>query len=396
MNTISFNSFSSATVASVANTPMENAKNIVPQTEGNIETGFTTSCDDVVEVKAGAENSENSGVSETSENLESQKPAKKGLEKRIVGALVRHPKATFATLGAGAVAMGVAGVVAGTSLGDIADVVGDMGGSSVSDKCEFYAGAANLVGADAAAGAVVGASGIAGLGTYKSVTGVDNLKNGAKKRDLIKLGKGLRGLNTGLKKGLAAGSVVSMGFTGSAGAIGVASSVLAPGIKVASTVLNTGIGVLQLKKGIQNKDKKEILDGAISLGVGVATGVSLAIGCVPVAVACTVFGTARDCFNVANHITRISGEVKEAKAEIAAEKMAKEQANNELADKDKSIEIESQKTVVSDVKGALTANVDRADSSVNADKLESVDTELSPELLALLNSSPEDALFIDG
>ncbi len=241
-------------------------------------------------------------------------------EKALISFAVRHPKRA-------AIAVGVTGVAATAAVGSVlalsghkpSDVVGAVkdiaSAGNLSDKAKAFGRIGELIGANAAMGAIVGSGGIAGIGIYKAIEGIDRVAKGVKKGDPLKLSRGLRKINVGVKSSLAAGTVASYGVIGAKGVIGGMRDLLTPGLKIVTATLNTAVGTFQLVKGVKKKDKKEIIGGALNLGVGVAAGVSMAVGGGVVATACTVFSLARTTFGTVKDIIRLRKYYKEAKAE---------------------------------------------------------------------------------
>ncbi len=328
-------------------------------------------------------------------------------EKALISFAVRHPKGT-------AIAAGVTGLAATAAVGslvalsghkpsDVVEVVKDIASAgSLSDKAQAFGKIGELVGTNAVIGALVGSGGIAGVGIYTAIEGIDRISKGVKKGDPLKFSRGLRKINVGLKSGLAAGTVASYGVIGARGVIGGVRAMLSPGLKIATATLNTAVGTFQLVKGVKKKDKKDIIGGALNLGVGVAAGVSMAVGGGVVAAACTVFSLARTTFNTVKDLARMHKYYKEAKAEKNGSKEAKP---GEVQGTPKENGAKADTSATAPVKANNTAPVN-VDAKVKADQTnESAATRTAEKVTggegtqATLNLDilrPENAIWVDG
>ena len=242
-------------------------------------------------------------------------------DRELVRYAAQHPAIT-AAVGLGAVATcGVVGTIlvggAGNTIKEVMDLVKQAATmSTLQEKAEVYKQAGKLLGAGAVAGVAVGAAGAGGVAVFKSIEGISDVSKGIKKHDKLKTSRGARKINTGLKGALAAGTIASFGLANTRGTVGTVRAALMPALKVTTSVLNTTVGAFQLAKGIKDKNKKDIIGGALNLGVGVAAGVSMAMGGGIVATACTVFSTARTLFNGANTAIKLHKYAKEARQEL--------------------------------------------------------------------------------
>ncbi len=327
----------------------------------------------------------------------------KKADQTLIKYAVQHPKGVAAAVGVAgvvAVTLGAALVAgAGNNFGEVVDVVKSAASmSTVKEKAEVFKQAAHLVGVQAAAGAVVGAGGLGVAAVLDGVNGTKNLVKGVKKGDKLKMARGARKMNVGFKGALAAGTVASYGIANAPGPVGAFRSGILPGLKVATAVLNTAVGSIQLAKGIKNKDKKEIIGGALNLGVGVAAGVSMAMGGGIVATACTIFTAARSGFNAINTAIKMHKYVKEARAEMKA---AQAQGTQAAEGRDKAAAADSAKPEdgvkpSADAQNGVQAVGKNAQSAEAQDVKKTDSAQEAANLERLLNSSPEDAVWVDG
>ncbi|MDO5296422.1 MAG: hypothetical protein Q4F00_07305 [bacterium] len=325
-------------------------------------------------------------------------------DQTLVKFAVQHPKGVAIAAGIAGVAVATLGGAlvagAGNNLGEVIDVVKSAASmSTVKEKAEVFKQAAHLVGVQAAAGAVVGAGGLGIAAVLDGVKGTQNLVKGAKKGDKLKMARGARKMNVGFKGALAAGTVASYGIANAPGPVGAFRSGIMPGLKVATAALNTTVGAIQLAKGINTKNKKDIIGGALNLGVGVAAGVSMAMGGGIVATACTVFTAARSGFNAINNAIKLHKYAKEARAEMKGQMPdAKAAEGKDKAGAADSAQAGETKSAADTTSGVQSVKDNTPVAENNADKrAEKTETpQETANLERLLNSSPEDAIWIDG
>lgn len=245
-------------------------------------------------------------------------------DKVLITYAAQHPKQALAIATVASAVAGSATAIlmnsAGNSINEAIDLVKNAATmSSLKEKAEVFTSAAQLVGLHTASGAIIGAGTMAGVALAKGISGTSGVVKGVKKHDALKTARGIRKLNVATKGILAAGTVASIGLTGKSGKIGAIRKALSPALKITTSTFNTAVGTLQLAKGIKNKDKKDIIGGALNLAVGITAGASMIAGCGAVAaVACTAFSLARTGFNTVNNVIRYRKYIKEAKEAMQA------------------------------------------------------------------------------
>ncbi|MBQ7501281.1 hypothetical protein IJT93_01000 [bacterium] len=187
---------------------------------------------------------------------------------------------------------------------DIAQLAIFKGG--VKGKVELYSKIAETTGVAAGAACIIGGGITAAIGITKAVKGVGKIARGIKKHDKAAAAKGVRSALAGTRKALT-GAVV--GTLNAGGVIGIASKttrkVIMPPLRKAAAGLNIGIGVHTLVKGIQHKDKKEILTGALDLGYGTAVAASIIAGGPVTSVTCTVLLFSKEALSAGKKIAKL-------------------------------------------------------------------------------------------
>ncbi|MBQ7569159.1 hypothetical protein IJT17_10220 [bacterium] len=375
------------------------------------DSGVARDIGDSVEITGEAPNSETSAPASQDfkmmrlRDLPKEMSKAKEPEKALVTYAVQHPKGVAIAAGvAGVTVAAVGGVLvgmAGNGLSEVVDVVkGAASMSTVKEKVEVFKQAAQLVGVHATAGAMAGAAGLGVAAVLDGVEGTKNMIKGVKKGDHLKIARAARKMNVGLKGTLVAGTVASYGILNSPGPIGAFRSGIMPGLKIATATLNTAVGSLQLVKGIKNKSKKDIIGGALNLGVGIAAGVSMAMGGGIVATACTVFTAARSGFNAINTAVKLHKYAKEAKQEMKAQKQGEPSQEPNAADAAK----QNQGTQPASGSAEPVQQSRRADDKPTPEDQGYIaknngatsSNSASVGIEALLNSSPEDAIWVDG
>lgn len=207
---------------------------------------------------------------------------------------------------------------------DIAQLAIFKGG--VKGKIELYSKIAETTGLAAGAACLIGGGVTAAVGLVKAGRGVVKIAKGIKKHDPAAAAKGARTTVAGVRKALTGAVVGAMNAGGIPGvAAKVTRSVIMPPLRKAAAGLNIGIGTHTLVKGLQHKNKKEIVTGALDLGYGTAVAASIIVGGPAASVACTALLFAKEAFSVGKNIAKLVNKDKNIQKERRAEQADQKQ-----------------------------------------------------------------------
>lgn len=219
----------------------------------------------------------------------------KQIEKNPIGFVKDHKLPVIA----GAIGTVAAGAVVGSLLNDdqldaATSIASDLAKGTTASKASAYADIAEFLGTAATAGVFIGAAGHVVIGVTKVVKGIANIAKGLKKKDSLKVAKGMRTTIAGVRKGLTGAVIGTLNAEGGAGAIATfTKKVLMPPFRKAAAVVNIAVGAKILVDGIKNKDKKKIVQGALDLGYGVALTAAVLGGGLPATIACKTLLTTK-------------------------------------------------------------------------------------------------------
>lgn len=172
---------------------------------------------------------------------------------------------------------------------DIKDLAEDAvnKGGGIKKNIEFFSKLADFSGLSAEVCCGVGGAVLAGEGVFKIGEGTRNTIRGIKKKDSHKVLSGLRTSLAGVRKTLNGAVVGTLGLEGKAGTAAkfIKKTVLPP-LRKAAAALNIGVGLKSIQKGIKNKSRTKIINGALDLAYGGAVVASIAVGGPIAAAAC--------------------------------------------------------------------------------------------------------------
>ena len=160
---------------------------------------------------------------------------------------------------------------------DIADNL--TSGVGVGNQTELCENIGNLLGVSHKLTSAVGGAAVAGDGVGYIIRGVSRTAKGIKKKDELRAARGMRTTTTGVRR-IAVGAAVAglkMGGAISKAAKFIQKKVV-PQFRKISAPLNLFIGGKALVKGIKNKNKTEIINGALDLAYGSAVVGVIAVG----------------------------------------------------------------------------------------------------------------------
>ena len=173
---------------------------------------------------------------------------------------------------------------------DIKDLAEDAvnKGGGIKKNVEFFSKLADFSGVSAEVCCGAGGAILAGQGLYKVGQGARNTVRGIKKKDSHATLSGLRTSLAGVRKALNGAVVGTLTLDGKAGTAAkfIKKTVLPP-LRKAAAALNIGVGIKSIQKGIKNKSRTKIINGALDLAYGGAVVASIAVGGPVAAAACT-------------------------------------------------------------------------------------------------------------
>lgn len=210
---------------------------------------------------------------------------------------------------------------------DIAQLAIFKGG--VKGKIELYSKIAETTGLAAGAACLIGGGVTATIGLVNAGKGVGKIAKGIKKHDPAAAAKGVRSTVAGVRKALTGAVVGTLNAGGIPGvAAKVTRKVIMPPLRKVAAGLNIGIGTHTLVKGVQHKDKKEILTGALDLGYGTAVAASIIVGGPAAAIACTALLLSKETFSVGEKVAKLVNKDKAIQKERKAEQADQKQNGN--------------------------------------------------------------------
>ncbi len=172
---------------------------------------------------------------------------------------------------------------------DIKDLAEDAvnKGGGIKKNIEFFNKLADFSGLSAEVCCGAGGAVLAGEGIFKIGEGTRNTIKGVKKKDSHKVLSGLRTSLAGVRKTLNGAVVGTLSLEGKAGTAAkfIKKTVLPP-LRKAAAALNIGVGLKSIQKGIKNKSRTKIINGALDLAYGGAVVASIAVGGPIAAAAC--------------------------------------------------------------------------------------------------------------
>ncbi|MGM9998892.1 MAG: hypothetical protein ACI38Q_05820 [Candidatus Bruticola sp.] len=161
-------------------------------------------------------------------------------------------------------------------------------GGGINKNIKFFNQLSEFSGLSADLCCGAGGAVLAGQGLCKTGSGVVKTVKAVKKKDSHAVLSGLRTTLAGVRKtlnGAVVGTIALEGKPGQAAKF-VKKTVLPP-LRKAAAALNIGVGVKSIQKGIKNKSRTKVINGALDLAYGSAVAVSIAVGGPVAAAACT-------------------------------------------------------------------------------------------------------------
>ncbi len=195
---------------------------------------------------------------------------------------------TVIILGLGAAAF-CSEVLDDEQVDDIKDLAEDAAnkGGGIKKNIEFFNKLSDFSGVSAEICCGAGGAVLAGEGLFKIGEGTRNTIKGIKKKDSHKVLSGLRTSLAGVRKTLNGAVVGTLGLEGKAGtAAKFVKKTILPPLRKAAAALNIGVGLKSIQKGIKNKSRTKIINGALDLAYGGAVVASIAVGGPIAAAAC--------------------------------------------------------------------------------------------------------------
>ena len=278
---------------------LSQADSVIEQTDSNV----VSSAETEATVSENAEEAASSAPSQADGNGKGKKVSPKKLVKKGMSLYkeARHSPLTFVKdhakkgiptviiLGVGAAAF-CGEALDDEQVDDIKDLAEDAvnKGGGIKKNVEFFSKLADFSGVSAEVCCGAGGTILAGQGLYKVGQGARNTIKGIKKKDSHATLSGLRTSLAGTRKALNGAVVATLTLDGKAGTAAkfIKRTVLPPLRKVAAA-LNIGVGIKSIQKGIKNKSRTKIINGALDLAYGGAVVASIAIGGPVAAAACT-------------------------------------------------------------------------------------------------------------
>ncbi len=209
---------------------------------------------------------------------------------------------------------------------DIKDLAEDAvnKGGGIKKNIAFFNKLADFSGTSAEVCCGVGGAVLAGEGLYKIGEGTHNTIKGIKKKDSHKVLSGLRTSLAGVRRTLNGAVVATLSLDGKAGTAAkfVKKTVLPP-LRKAAAALNIGVGLKSIQKGIKNKSRTKIINGALDLAYGGAVVASIAVGGPIAAAACAGLLAAKTGWAWTKKVSRCVRRDQEIQAERQAKQADK-------------------------------------------------------------------------
>ncbi len=206
---------------------------------------------------------------------------------------------------------------------DIKDLAEDAvnKGGGIKKNIDFCNKLADFAGISAEVCCGAGGAILAGEGIYKIGEGTRNTIKGIKKKDSHKVLSGLRTSLAGVRRTLNGAVVGTLSLEGKANTAAkfIKKTVLPP-LRKAAAALNIGVGLKSIQKGIKNKSRTKIINGALDLAYGGAVVASIAVGGPIAAAACAGLLAAKTGWGWTKKVSRCIRRDQEIQAQRQAQK----------------------------------------------------------------------------